>query len=307
MFSSTTFLTKRSKTYNIIPVTSDFSLSLKRINYSWRDFYGIIKVPPSLIPTSKLPNRKESLSDVVILIRLLPLTKTNKPLIIRNLFKNPKVHIITSGNFFEFVDKPLASALDLVAANLRIAKGFIEILPKQSPEFSIIADKLVYNLRKQLRRHRITKLGLLNLNMNLDTPKTSRHQYQHKLDHTSFGRNIKAVLFTLNKGVKVSRSARKRQNKLNRKKFVEDSQRSQKNTLKKIYKTLEKRKLEKIKELKYNQNYEKAEALLYLKELKSIEKYYPFNPENHLNMLFSSVHLHKKILLLEKSFFDSTF
>jgi hypothetical protein len=278
----------------VIPVTTDFSLSLKRVNKSWKLFYGLIKVPTPL--STKLPaitGGGGSTSNISILVRLLPLSQNSKPMLLRYLFKTKTVKLLTSRDF-EFVNKPFTSKLDLVASNLRIARGF-EIVPEQSEDFLPIARRLVYNLRRKLRKHRQKHLGLINMNTNIRTSDTNE------------GRAINAIAFGLNKSKKISRSARKRQNKIRLKKALEYKVIAQANRLKKITKVIDQRKKEKAKEIKLKENFEEAVALAYLKELKSIEKFYPSTPEKHLDMLFNSIWLPKKIILLEKEFFDSEF
>lgn len=280
--------TKKKLKY-VIPVTTNFSLSLKRVNNSWKLFYGIIKVPSNFPAIS----RGGVTSNISILIRLLPLNPFSKPMFLRRLFKDKTVKLLTSRNF-EFENTPIASALDLVASNLRIAKDF-KIVPEQSKDFLPIARGLVYNLRRQLRKHRVKHLGLINMNTN------------RRISDTNEGRAINGILFQSNDYNKMSRSARKRQNKVRLKKVLEYKAIAPANELRKLKKRIEERNKEKTRQIKLNERFDTAVALIYLKKLKRLEKHYPSTPEKHLDMLFNSADLPERILRLEKEFFDSDF
>jgi hypothetical protein len=278
---------KKTNQY-VIRVTRDFSLSLKRVNFSWKTFYGIIKVPTDLT-TKKLPaiNGGGSISNLSILIRLFPIHFVSKPMFIRRLLKNKNVRLLESG-YLLFEKKPLASPLDLVAANLRISKGFT-VVPKQSKDFLPIARRLVFNLRRKLRRHRKKHLGIINANRNLDTP------------YTDIGPLIDAIKFKLDGSIRMSRSERKRQNKRKIKKALEYKILREANRTKKILD--EKNKL-KEKQKKVRKRFHAAVALAYLNQLKLLERnYINESPEKHLDRLFSSVDLQEKIISMKKKFF----
>jgi len=279
--------TKKTHQY-VIHVTRDFSLSLKRVDFSWKHFYGIIKVPTDL--TTKLPaiNGGGSILNLSILIRLFPINKVSKPMLIRRLFKSKNVRLLESG-YLLFEKKPLASPLDLVAANLRISKGFT-VVPEQSKDFLPIARRLVFNLRRKLRRHRKKHLGVINTNRNLNTP------------NTDIGPLIKAIKFKLDGSIRMSRAERKRQNKLKIKKALEYKILREANRTKKILD--EKNKL-KVKQKKIRERFHAAVALAYLNRLKLLERIYiNESPEKHLDWLFSSVDLQEKIISMKKEFFN---
>jgi hypothetical protein len=281
--------TKQKQNQYVIPVTPNFSLSLKRVAFSWKNFHGIIKVPMSL--TTKLPavTGGESTSAIYILVTLVPINQDSKPMVLRYLFKSKKVNLLTSRDF-EFLDKPSATNLDLVASSLKIGPAF-KIVPEQSEEFFPIARRLIYQLRRDLRRHRVKRLGLKNMNVNA------------RVSKDAFGKAIQLVLFTLNKCKKVTRCKRKRQNRLRDKMKLEYKVFAQKNRLRKKNEEQEK---EKRREQKLNKRFHTAVSLAYLKQLKLLERIYTNeSPEKHLDRLFSSVSLKEKISSLKKEFFDS--
>jgi hypothetical protein len=281
------FYTKEIEKYQL-HVTPEFTISVKRVNYSWKNIYGVIKVPSHLLKKQVTEYPGFEPAKVCVLIRLLPLKKFMRPFLIRHLLKSKKVNLLESGKFFEFADKPIASNLDVVAANLKIAKGFYEVIPEDAKNLLPIdlPRDLIFQLRRKLRKHRIYHLGLI--------------KKDPRMPHTNEGRAVQLIFDGLNKMNnigKITRSARKRQNRLRKQKALEYK-------LKKMKERIHKREMEKVKELNRHKKYERLEALIYLNELKTIEKYSNFDEKFHLDLLFSSTSLERKITTLLKEFYD---
>jgi len=121
-----------------------------------------------------------------------------------------------------------------------------------------------------------------------------------RLPKADFGNDFKTIFFTLNKGIRVTRSKRKRQNRLREKMKLEFKAAAETNRLKRNHEEKEKHRARKL-----NKRFHTAVALAYLKELKLIQKIHPVNPEKHLDLLFSCNYLHYKITSLKKKFFGS--